>query len=103
VEAKMTNYELVPAKIPANKGEAEAFEAWLERISGAGGELVCFLPTMNSSTMLAVVRSGPQRPLAQFKKLGYLGLGDQLPIVIRAGRGASEDRRVSALCRVGDN
>jgi hypothetical protein len=52
----MTNYEIVPARIPANAREVEIFEVWLERLSAAGAELVNTMPSVTSNTILCIFR-----------------------------------------------
>ena len=63
----MTNYEIVAARIPANTPEVEQFEAWLERISQAGGELVTTMPSAMSNTVLCIFRVQGRGVLAGFK------------------------------------
>jgi hypothetical protein len=63
----MTNYEVVPARIPANNREVEQFEAWLERISHAGGELVTTMPSAMSNMALCIFRVQTRGSLAEFK------------------------------------
>jgi hypothetical protein len=45
----MTNYEIVPFRIPANPREMEQLEKRLEDISTKGGHLVSVLPLTDSS------------------------------------------------------
>ena len=63
----MTNYEVVPVRIPANRREVEEFETWLEKVSKAGGELVTTMPSAMSTTVLCIFRVQTRGSLAQFK------------------------------------
>jgi hypothetical protein len=63
----MTNYEILPARIPANMREVEMFEAWLEKVSAAGGELVTTMPTTLNNTVLCIFRVQNKGALAGFK------------------------------------
>lgn len=62
----MINYEVVPARIPANTREVELFEAWLEKISQAGGELVTTMPSNISNIVLCIFRVQSRGDLARF-------------------------------------
>ena len=63
----MINYEVVPARIPANNNEVEQFEAWLEKLSQAGGELVTTMPSNMSNIVLCIFRVQTRGSLAGFK------------------------------------
>jgi hypothetical protein len=48
------NHEVVPVRIPANRPESEAFEAWLERVAQAGGQLIAVAPSQSAAMMLCI-------------------------------------------------
>ena len=52
----MTNYEVVPVRIPANRQQAEQFEQWLEQASRKGGELITMMASVEPATALAIFR-----------------------------------------------
>ena len=62
----MINYEVVPARIPSNHKEVEQFEAWLEKVSQAGGELVTTMPSNISNIVLCIFRVQNRGSLAGF-------------------------------------
>ncbi|SFH58218.1 hypothetical protein SAMN05216299_1267 [Nitrosospira sp. Nsp14] len=64
----MPNFELLPVSIPGTPQEAEAVEKWIEACSVKGGELVCFMPTMTSNTILAVFRVNAVGALQDLKR-----------------------------------
>jgi hypothetical protein len=52
----MTNYEVLPAAIPVNDQQVQQFEAWLEKVSQSGGELVTTMPSAFNNTVLCIFR-----------------------------------------------
>ena len=54
LKEEKVNYEVEPVRIPANRHESEALEAWLERVAQGGGRLISVAPSQSPGTMLCI-------------------------------------------------